>query len=63
MLPSLARDDNNSLGPFLLLKTAEADDAHDRNNTTINANNGGGQNVAEHATTWEHNYGSSNCGN
>ena len=57
------RDDGDALGPFLLLKTAGPDNAHDRNNTTINANNDRGQNVAEPATMWEDVYGGSNGGN
>ena len=47
MPPSFTRDEDNALGLFLSLKTARADNAHDRNNTTINHDNGGGQNVAE----------------
>ena len=57
------RDDDNDLGPFLSLKIAGADNSHDRNNTTINHDNGGGQNAAEPAMTWEDNYDSSNNGN
>ena len=53
MPPSLSRDGNDALGPFLPLKTAGADNAHNRNNTAINDDNGGGQNTAEHATKWE----------
>ena len=63
MPPSLSRDGNDALGPFLPLKTAGADNAHNRNNTTINHNNGGGQNAAEPATRWEDNDGGSNGDN
>jgi hypothetical protein len=39
------RDDNNALGLFLSLKTAGANDAQNRNNTTISHNDGRGQNA------------------
>jgi hypothetical protein len=54
---------NDALDPFLPLKTAGADDAHDRNNTTINHDDGGGQNAAEPTTMWEDGNGGSNSGN
>ncbi len=63
MPPSLTWDDDNTLGLTLLLKTAGVDNAHDRNSTTINHNDGGGQNMAEPATRWEDNDGGSNGDN
>ena len=63
MPPSSTRDDDNALGLTLLLKTAGVDNAHDRNNTTINHNDGGWQNKVEPATRWEDNDGGSNGDN
>ena len=63
MPPLLTRDDGNALGITLLLKTAGANNAHDRNNTTINHNDCRGQNVAEPATRWEDNGVDSNGDN
>jgi hypothetical protein len=63
MPPSLTWDDDNALGLTLLLNTAGVDIAHNRNNTTINHNNGRGQNAAEATTRWEDNDSGSNGNN
>jgi hypothetical protein len=63
MRPSSTRDDDNALGLFLSLKTAGADNAYNRINTTINHHNGGGQNAAEPVTTWEDDNSGSNSNN
>ncbi len=56
-------DGNNALGLTLLLKTTGVDKAHNRNNTTINHNDGGGQNMADPTARWEDNDSGSNGDN